>query len=544
MTVLIVPALDREPWPTLGPQVCAWIEEFLVFGPGDLRGEPARLDVEKRGLIYRMYEVYPPRHEQAGRRRFKRCALSLRKGSAKTEFAAWIAACELHPDAPVRSDGFDSRGEPVGFGVTDPYIPMVAYTEEQSDELAYGALRVILEYSPLADDFDIGLGRILRRAGDGKAVALSSSPDARDGARTTFQLFDETHRFTLPRLKQAHRTMMANIPKRYIADAWSLETTTAPSPGENSVAEATMDYARQVADGKNTDSRLFFFHRQAGDSHDLTTDAGIRAAVLEASGPVAVWSDIDGIIEQWKDPTADRAYLERVWLNRLVQASEKAFDAERWRALAQEESPVRDGDLITIGFDGGRWHDGTALVATHISTGYQWMPGLWEEPSTAGLRIEGWEVPEHEVEAAIAELFERYDVWRMYCDPPYWETHVSQWAGQYGEKRVIAWWTSRLKSTAFAVRAFAHAIQSGDLHHDGNPNLARHIGNAVRRMLGWRDDQGKPLWVIYKERPDSPHKIDAAMAAILSWEARNDALASGVGQADESVYETRGIMVI
>jgi hypothetical protein len=156
MTVLMVPGDDR-PWPTLGPQVCAWIEEYLVFGPGDLRGEPARLDAEKRALIYRMYEVWPQDSALAGRRRFKRCALSLRKGTAKTEMAAWLAAVELHPDGPVRCDGFDAAGQPVGVGVTDPYIPLVAYTEEQSDELAYGALLVILQYSVLAGDFDLGL---------------------------------------------------------------------------------------------------------------------------------------------------------------------------------------------------------------------------------------------------------------------------------------------------------------------------------------------------------------------------------------------------
>jgi hypothetical protein len=52
------------------------------------------------------------------------------------------------------------------------------------------------------------------------------------------------------------------------------------------------------------------------------------------------------------------------------------------------------------------------------------------------------------------------------------------------------------------------------------------------------------LWTIYKERSDSPHKIDAAMAAILSWEARCDALASGVGTKRESVYESRGLVSV
>lgn len=538
VSVLTVPALEVEPWPSLGGQVCDFITAYLVHGPGDLRGKPAQIDAEKRALLYRMYEVYPAGHPQAGRRRFKRVAISLRKGSAKTEFAAWIAAVELHPDGPVRCDGFDAAGRPVGRGVTDPYIPLVAYTEKQSEDLAYGALRVILGESQLAGDFDIGLERIMRAGGDGKAVALASAPDARDGARTTFNHFDETHRFTLPRLKQAHRTMLANIPKRRLADAWSLETTTAPAPGEGSVAEDTMEYARAIHEGRaKQDATLFFFHRQAGDGHDLTTAEGVRAAVLEASGPVAAWSDVEGIVEQWADPTADRAYLERVWLNRLVRASDRAFDAERWRALARPGHVPDDGALIALGFDGSRYHDATAVVGTEIASGHQWLVGLWERPHGA----ETWEVPEHEVEAAIAAAFARWEVWRLYADPPYWETQVARWAGEWGEERVVPWRTNRSTPMAYAIRAYDGAIRAGELSHDGDPRLARHIGNACRRLLPTVDDTGARLWTIYKERPDSPHKIDGAMAGCLSWEARTDALAAGVLAEGDSAYEGHGM---
>ena len=540
MTVIVVPPIEPEPWPSLGKQICDFIEDYLVFGPGDLRGMPARLDDEKRALIYRMYEIYPKGHELEGRRRFKRVAISLRKGSAKTEFAAWIAACELHPDGPVRCDGYDAKGDPIGIGVVDPYIPMVAYTEEQSDELAYGALRLILQYSSLANDFDIGIERVMRIGGDGKAVSLANSPDARDGARTTFQLFDETHRFTLPKLKQAHRTMLANIPKRYLSDAWSMEITTAPAPGEGSVAEDTMDYARQVLDGKISDARLFFFHRQAGEKHVLDNRESIREAVIEASGPVAEWSDIEGIVDQWNDPTADRAYLERVWLNRLVRASEKAFDLDLWKSLSIENFIPPDGDLITLGFDGARWHDSTALVATHVESGYQWLAGLWEEPAINN----GWEVPDREVDELVETVFKRWKVWRMYCDPPYWETQVAIWAGRYGDKVVVEWWTNRMRAMAFAIKGFDTAMKGKELSHDGNPNLNRHIGNAMRKYLNILDEKAARMWVIYKERSDSPFKIDAAMAAILSWEARQDALASGVTTSGKSVYENRGLVVL
>ena len=537
MTTLVVPEFDEQPWPTLGPQVCSFIETFLVFGPGDLRGEPAFIDDEKRALIYRMYEVYPQGHELEGRRRFKRCALSLRKGTAKTELAAWLAAVELHPDGPVRCDGFDADGQPVGVGVVDPYIPMVAYTEEQSDELAYGALRVILQYSTLADDFDIGIERIMRIGGDGKAISLATSPNARDGARTTLNVFDETHRFTSPRLRAAHRTMLANAPKRMLADAWSFEITTAPAPGEGSVAEDTMDYARQIADGKIDDARLFFFHRQASDEHDLMTTAGIRAAVIEASGPAASWSDIDGIVDQWNDPTADRTYLERVWLNRLVRASAHAFDTVRWNELADPDYVVQDGAPITLGFDGARWRDSTALMGTEVITGFQWLIEMWERP----YNVEEWEVPDEEVDAAVMEAFDRWDVWRLYADPPYWETRVAEWAGRYGDERVVEWWTNRVKAMAYAIQSFNNALLSGDLTHDGNQRLTSHIGNAYRRTVPIKDERGLPLWTIYKERHDSPHKIDGAMAAILSWEARGDAITAGVGEVRRSVYEDRGL---
>ena len=523
MSVLEVPAPERKPYPSLGAAICELMESALVFGPGDLHGQPYRLDDEKRRLIWRMYEVYPRDHPKAGRRRFRRVAISLRKGSAKTELAAAICAVELHPQGPVRTVDWRREGRewvPVGGPVTDPYIPMLAYTEEQSDELAYGALLVMLGEGRDAGLFDLGLARILRRNGSGKAVSLATAPDTRDGARTTFELFDETHRLVLPRQKEAHRTMLANLPKRRLADAWALEITTAPDPGEGSVAENTMDYARQVADGAKADARLYFFHRQASDGHDLTDRAGIRAAVVEASGPVAEWSDIDGIVEQWDDPSADRAYLARVWLNMLKRSTAQAFDATRWRALAKTYAPER-GALIVIGGDGSKSGDHTALIATEVTTGYQWSLGIWSPDDYGG------EIPRHLVDVAVDDAMSTYSVWRFLMDPPYWTTELAEWQGKYGDKVVQKWETYRNRQMSAAVRAFHQAIGDGTLSHSGDVTLAAHIGNCHRRIVLDRDDKGDRMWTLQKERPDSVHKIDAAVAAVLSWVARTEAVAAG-----------------
>ncbi len=551
--ILCVPAMEPEgqEWPSLGTQVWRWIETNLVFGPGDLRGQPAKLDAEKRALVERMYEVFPRDHEHAGRRRFKRAALSLRKGSAKTELAAWIAAAELHPRAPVRCVGWDDRAcqvhgkarrkgvscrcVPLGGHVRDPFIPLLAYTEEQSEELCYGALKTILELSRVANDFDIGLQRIMRVRGDGKALAVATAPGPRDGTRTTFQIADETHRLTLPRQRKAWETMLENQPKRKLSDAWSLETTTAYSPGENSVAEKTMRYARVVAEGRIKDSRLFFFHRQASDvdaatgkPYDLNDPQSVRRALVEASGPMADWTDYDAIASRLQDPETNRAYWEQVWLNRPTKAAEKAFDLEHWKKLARplvDDKPYRPakGALITLGFDGARYRDSTAIVGTEFETGFQWLLGLWEQDP---LDLK-WQVPPEEVCAVVDDAFAEWSVWRFYCDPPMWEETVAGWAGKYGKERVVFFLTNRFRQMAAACRAFATAITDGSLSHDGNPDFARHIGNAHRRPLFQRDEQGQPFWIIQKERPDSPLKIDAAVAAILSKRAQLDGLREG-----------------
>src|ERR1700757_251170 len=184
--LLVVPAFDEKPYPSLGDQVCEFIEQKCVFGPGSLKGQAAKLSPDQRLIIYRAYEVFPRRHPRAGRRRFDRVGWSTRKGSAKTEFMAWIAYAELHPDAPVRFAGFNRDGSlKQGRPVADPYIPLLANTQEQVAELAYGALMVVCQLGGDPELFDVGLDRIIRLGvggeADGKAVPISGAPNARDG---------------------------------------------------------------------------------------------------------------------------------------------------------------------------------------------------------------------------------------------------------------------------------------------------------------------------------------------------------------------------
>lgn len=531
MSTFVVPPLDGEPWPTLGKGVCDLIEERAVFGPGSLKGQPAKLDAETKAIIYKGYEVFPRSHPQAGRRRFRRVRISARKGTAKTEKLGWVAFAELHPEGPVRFDGWDAYGNPVGRPVRDPYIPLLAYTAEQVEELAFNVLYVVCTEGVDADLFDAGLERIIRldergRA-DGKAVPLAQSPNARDGARTTFQGYDETHRLDLPRNIEAYETMEANLPKRPLDDPWSMGITTAGEPGKGSVAERDKDEAEAIERGEIEEPELFYFHREASPGHDLGTLEGRVEAIREASGPAAEWSDLRGIAKQWDRPSADHTYLERVWLNRWTKSAAQAFDVKRWREqLARPGFRIPRGAMVTAGFDGSRWKDTTGLVVTHVPTGFQMRYGLWVPEDCPG-----GEVPTGEVDELVAQLFATFNVLRLYGDPAQgWDDPLASWAGRYGMKRVVYFYTDsrNLRKTATMCANYAGAIRGGDVTNDGDAVFARHVGAAQRRELNLVDDEGKPLWVMAKERHDSPNKIDLAMAGGLSWQARLDAVAAGL----------------
>lgn len=545
MATLVVPALDEEPWPTLGPQIADFLEECSIYGPGSLKGQPYKVDAEFRAQLYRAYEVYPKGHPWAGRRRFKRVGISVRKGLAKTERLAEIAYAELHVDGPVRCDGFDASGNPVGRPVADPYIPLLAVTVEQVEELAYGALYVLCTEGPDADLFDATLDRIIRigftgRA-DGKAVALSNSPGARDGARTTFQGFDEPHRLVLPRALAAHETMVANLEKRSMEDPWGLYVGTAGELGEGSIAEGLHAEAEAIARGEIEDPQLFYLHRDAGQvhdgedgktGHDLSTIEGRVDAIREATGAIGEYSpgQFHSIARQWDRPTADKRYLQRVWLNLWIKSGAQAFDVKRWGELAVPE-PIPDGAFVGAGFDGARFRDSTGIVLTEIATGKQQLWATWERPvDSEGRDVDDWEVPEAEVTAAWEQIRDRFDLWKCYGDPPHWTETFGAWAGRWPDQ-FEEWWTNRLRAMAFAVREYHEAMDTGAVTHVSRPGneldaaFDRHLAAAGRKDVKIFDDAGRQLYVLQKIHPD--RKFDNTMAGCLSWQARLEAIRTG-----------------
>lgn len=549
--IITHPDHDRER--SLGWLATSWLEYFAVHGPGDLGGEPiGQIIDEYVGLLVDTYAL-----EDSGRRIYDHVFLSRPKGCAKSEIAAFIGLFEAL--GPCRFAGYARGGEvftdewglgfryvyrpgePMGQRLKTPYIRCVA-TEEGQAGLIYDTIHLNLTEGPLRRALprrdDAGLTRILIPGG-GEIIPSTSSAASKDGGKDTMVLFDETHLYNKPELRATYRTLTRNLRKRRrTAQTFAVETTTMYSPGEDSIAEQTYKLIQDVLQGKlKTHPRQLFDHRYGAITpEELDDEDKVRAALVDAYGD-CTWNDIDGYVEAIADPRNDVTSSFRYWFNSPTSAENAWLAAYEWDGVAPEyhdSGPLAPGDSIVLGFDGSRRRrrgvtDATALIACRLSDGLISPIKIWEQPP--GVHADGWEVPEHDVDAVIAGAFRDYRVLGMYADPARWEANVAAWEARYGARlklkstaaHPIEWWMTgeRGYKTVQALREFADAVLDRKLRHDGDLTLRAHVLNA-RRFETTKGVQ------IRKENPDSPNKIDGAVAAVLAWQAYLDAVSKGL----------------
>ena len=511
--------------PTLGAQVADWIETNCVIPDGDHAGEPFVLTDEQLHFICDFYRLKNDADAEHPNNAFayRRGMLVRPQKWGKGPLSAAMILAEAA--GPVLFDGWDADGYPVGRPWSTPWIQVVAVSEDQTDNV-WNALVPMIELGGLRAEIpDTGKTRInlTTDVGVGKIEPVTSAALSRLGQRITFAVHDETHSWT----RHNGGVKLADTQRRNLAGMGgrSLETTNAWDPTENSVAQQTVE----------ADLKDVLVDMNAAPELSIRNKAD-RRKMLKAVYRDSWWIDLDRIEAEIEELLPrDPNQAQRFFFNRIVAGSDRAFDAELWKTLAKPHE-VKAGSLITLGFDGARRQDSTGLVATEVSTGYQWVGGVWERPQDT--TEDDWEVSEAEVNQVVEYFFDRYEVFRLYADPPYWESALDRWAGQYGEQKVVRWWTNRNKAMAYALQAWVTDWRTGQLSHDGSEVLQRHIQNAVKTNTRIRDEQGGFLWTIRKEGAKSPHKIDLAMAACLSWEARGDAMRDGA--TNKTNFKTTG----
>lgn len=557
-TLARAPGHDR--FKSLGWLALAWMEYFVVHGPGGVQGQPVEHGDEFSGFVADCYAL-----REDGRRLYGSGFFSRPKGADKSglgarlalfealgpcRFAGWARGGEVYTDP--WGLGFTyvyEPGEPMGQHLTAPFIRIMA-TEENQTGNVYDTVYFNLdpdEENPLSavcSRNEVGITRILIPGG-GEIRPSTSGSASKDGGKETFVCFDETHLYDTPELRRMYDTVTRNLRKRQREGTWYLETTTMFAPGSDSVAERTYEYAEKLAarneDGtpkyKRLKHRLIYDHRW-GECDDLTSEEALQAAVLEAFGEAIEWNDVEGILEEFYDPRKDIDDTRRFFLNARTSASDAWVNAPAWTACFDATKVVADKERITLGFDGSVRDDSTALVACRVSDGHLWLLGCWEKPP--GPAGDDWQVDREEVHAAVMAAVERYEVVGMYADPAHWQDYLDRWQAMFGRRmrvkatasRPLEWWTNRPTTMVKAVERLHDAIVEKDpakrISHgpdaDGGQVLTQHVLHARRRLAG------KVGLSIAKEHAKSRRKIDAAMAAILAYECRSDAVALGLAR--------------
>lgn len=411
-------------------------------------------------------------------------------------------------------------GEPRGMAWPTAVIQVAAFSQAATDN-TYSALRPMVENGPLASLITKTGEEFIRLPNGGKIETVTSEARSRLGARITHASMGELGIWDKPTgMDKVADTMfrgLAGMGGRASA------TTNAWDPAQRSVAQVMYESKLPDVYVQYTDPGLALSIRNKEERRKLfrlVYDEDVRR---DHGGHV----DLDAIEAEAVDLIAkgEHAQAARFFANQRVAGSGKAFDMDAWNARAKPDHVVPDKALISLGFDGSKSDDTTALVACEIETGHLWPLGIWD-PAEHGGRV-----PVDAVNDAVEQAFMRYRVCMFLADPPYWGDELADWIAKHGDKVVKGWATARNAEMGWAVRRFATALADGTLSHSGDPTLTQHIGNCHKRTLLVRDDKGEPVYAIQKETKDSGLKIDAAMAAHLAWEARLDAIEAGLPAA-------------
>ena len=488
------PDYDGE-FPSLGWSILDWFEEYLIVPDGPFAGDPLVLTDEQAALIVRWYQL-----DDRGRFVYRRGVKRAPQGWGKSPLLGGIALAELA--GPVRFDGWDSAGEPVGTPPVAPWVQVAAVSEDQTDN-TYAAAHAMAAESELADTtIDVGLTRMFLRGQPGRLEPVTSAAGTRLGQRVTFAVMDETHFWT--RRNGGHKlaaTIRRNAGKM---GGRTFESTNAHLVGEDSVAERSLLAQQKGAPG------LLYEATEGPAVEDLHDRPQVLAALAVAYGDAAKWVDLTRLADEIADPGTDPDDARRFYLNQLVTGGECPVDMQTWAELeAVREIPA--GEEIGLGFDGSISDDATVLYGC-TRDGFVFEVASWERPE----HVDGWRVPRPEVHEAVREAFATWTVGLMLCDPAKWYSEIDTWAIEYGEDRVLALDTNQARRFAPACDRWATAVRERMLTHDGTASA--HIAACAKKKVRVADDEGdgRTQFVIVKA---DTRKIDRAVGVVLAYQA-------------------------
>jgi hypothetical protein len=321
------------------------------------------------------------------------------------------------------------------------------------------------------------------RAGALKAFRdeFGETPSA-NAARDALAMFEAETRFAGLEPTRLYMRFAHDRPDRLLVDGRTLELANAPELGEESTAEETEDHFSQGRPGI-----LFEARRPSVEPSPEMSDEDLRGLLVEVySG--APWVDLDRLLREVRDPGAPWTETTRFFFNMPCGGTLAAVSPALW-ASRQAARKLVEGERISLGFDGSHSRDGTALIAC-TEDGFLCPIEIIERPA----RTDEWRVDRSRIHRALEDMFERFDVAYVYCDPWRWQDEIAEWADRWPERRSsctrIRIRGCRGSSTASARRS----RKAGSLTTETKPCGATFSTHGCERSAGTRTGEDATRW--------------------------------------------------
>lgn len=530
--------IDFDPLQTLGFLATDWIEAHCRVPGGVFDGEPLTFNGWQLFCTVNHYRVKPNAvadpHRLVDAFHYRRSVVVGPQKCGKSPWGAGMVLLEAV--GPSLFAGFAGDGDVYqcsdhgcGCGWSYEYQPgeamgvprrksllgLLAFAESQTQNV-YEPLQTMIHSGPLAEFVKVREG-FIRLPNRGMILPMSSAAKSKLGKPLTGALGDESGLYTKSNKVldtwQTIRRGVAGMQGR------TIELTNPWDPMENSAAQ-------QAFESRRPDIFVYYRKPPAALDYKKKRDRSKIHAYVYADSP---WVDpkvIDAEASELVE--TDPTQAERFFGNRLVQGL-GAFITD---GLYSSRVDVRDlaENAICLGFDGSKSGDWTAIRA-ETRSGHRFTPtyGPDSRPTVWNPDEWGGTIPRSEVNTAVAEMFAKFNVERMYADQdPIWLTQIEEWAVEFGEERVIQFPTRSITRMFPALDRYIADMAEGSTTHDDDPVARSHALNA--RKLAKPGDK----YILGK--PSEHQKIDITMADVLAHEAASDSRAAGWSDSSPAYF--------
>lgn len=312
--------------------------------------------------------------DNEGRFLFNSGVIRRMKGWGKDPLAA--AMCLIELCAPTAFSHFDAKGQPVGKPQPAPWIQVAAVSRDQTRNTF--TLFPTMVSRELIDTYGLDIHKeIIHKKAGGRIEAVTSSPKSLEGGRSHFVIMNETQ-FWLEN-NNGHEmagAIQGNVAKGRGGSFRRLSICNAHRPGEESIAEQDYEAFEKIVGGQVNFSKFFYDALEAPADTNMEDYASLQQGLTVARGD-STWLDVPRLIEEIADPRTVRSEARRKYLNQIVAAEDAWIAPWEWDQCAVKSMKLRPGDQITLGFDGSRGRDHTALCACRIEDGAIFLLNVW-----------------------------------------------------------------------------------------------------------------------------------------------------------------------